>query len=129
MVRWFVTRGRQLQRSAITGQAVAGLVAAMLMGCVATASSPPPRGVTVSGPPPAPLADERPPPPSPDALWIGGYWHWTGIEYAWIPGHWEAKPPPGATWQAPHYVSAGGAYYYEPGSWQRITPANASAIH
>jgi hypothetical protein len=111
-----------------------GLVFAVAaLGCVATATTPPPRGVTVNGPPPAPLADERQAPPGPGAIWIAGYWHWTGIEYAWIPGHWEGKPPPGATWQAPRYVRAGDAYYYEPGAWQPASrpaqePSRANAL-
>jgi hypothetical protein len=102
---------------------VAALVSAAstsLGGCVATVTGPPPRGVVVSGPPPAPINEERPVAPGPSAVWITGYWHWTGIQYAWIPGHWEASPPAGATWHEPRYVRAGGAYFYEPGGWRGL---------
>src|SRR5579871_1343005 len=86
-------------------------------GCVASTMTPPARAIIVTGPPPAPLVEERPPPTHPLAVWIAGYWHWTGIQYAWIPGHWEATPPAGATWRAPRYVKTEGVYTYEPGTW------------
>jgi hypothetical protein len=86
-------------------------------GCVAASTTPPPRAILVAGPPPAPLVEERPPSTQPLAVWIAGYWHWTGIQYAWIPGHWEVAPPSGATWRAPRYTKTEGAYMYEPGTW------------
>lgn len=49
-------------------------------------------------------------------MWVPGYWHWTGMHYAWIPGHWDS-PPPGARWHAPSYAESGGHYTYEPGRW------------
>jgi hypothetical protein len=107
----------------------------VLLGCVAATSTPPLRAITVSGPPPAPIAEELTPPPHPQAIRIGGYWHWTGIQYAWIPGHWEEAPPPGATWRAPRYTSADGAYFYEPGRWWsgpaavQAPSGQASAFH
>jgi hypothetical protein len=89
-----------------------------LGGCVATEVAAPPRGVVVSGPPPAPMAEiDRPAAPSQASVWIVGYWHWTGTQYTWIPGHWE-NAPPGAAWNAPRYVAHGGAYFYEAGTWR-----------
>jgi hypothetical protein len=106
--------------------AVASLFAFGLAGCVATAQSPPARGVVVSGPPPAPLAEERAPQPRQDApkdaQWVAGYWHWTGMQYAWIPGHWESAPP-GAIWSAPRYSTADGSYFYEAGGWKAGAPS------
>jgi hypothetical protein len=90
--------------------------AGLLLGCVANEPVTPARGVSVSGPPPAPLQDERPPQPSGQATWVAGYWHWTGVHYAWIPGHWE-QAPAGSTWAAPRYVTRDGSYFYEPGNW------------
>jgi hypothetical protein len=76
-------------------------------------------GVVVTGPPPPPVIETRPAPPresSPRAVWIAGYWHWTGMQYAWIPGHWvEARP--GEVWRAPRYSLRDGVYVYEPGGW------------
>jgi hypothetical protein len=65
----------------------------------------------------APVREDRPAAPGPQAVWVGGYWHWTGIQYAWIPGHWDA-PPPGATWSAPVYTARDGRYFYESGGWK-----------
>jgi hypothetical protein len=97
--------------------------AGLLGGCVATETAAPERGVIVRGPPPAPFAEEeRPAPPAPTAVWVAGYWHWTG-QYTWIPGHWESAPP-GTAWAPPRYRSANGAYYYEEGAWK---PADRAA--
>jgi hypothetical protein len=62
------------------------------------------------------VAEARSAPPQANALWVAGYWHWNGIQYTWIPGHWES-PPPGTTWRAPKYSLHNGAYVYEPGGW------------
>ncbi len=91
---------------------------ALQAGCVVEAVAEPPRGIVVSGPPPQPMQDTRPPPPNPRAVWVAGYWHWTGMQYTWIPGHFE-EAPPGAQWHAPHYVIRDGTYFYEPGGWRR----------
>jgi hypothetical protein len=90
----------------------------LLPACVIEAGPEPPPGVAVSAPPPAPMQDPRPPPPSPQAIWVAGYWHWTGMQYTWIPGHWE-NAPPGARWRAPRYSLRDGTYFYEPGGWTR----------
>lgn len=114
----------------------AALIALAASACVVTASAPPPRGILVSGPPPAVIREERPVPPAPHASWVAGYWHWTGLQYAWIPGHWEATPPLGASWRAPAYVQNNGAYFYEPGGWgpaaspaRGTPPPSAEAFH
>lgn len=107
------------QRSARVGLAFACLlVTCARPGCVATAPGAPPRGVIVSGPPPAPLEEPRPAPPPDRTAWVGGYWHWTGMHYAWIPGHWDVAPR-GARWVAPRYFQEGGQYLYETGGWSR----------
>ncbi|MFO0666010.1 MAG: hypothetical protein U0174_18810 [Polyangiaceae bacterium] len=97
-----------------------GLVSALgffaLGGCVAAPPAPPPRAMVVMTPPPAPVPEQPSPPPNPGARWLAGYWHWTGIEYAWIPGHW-AVAPPNAIWSAPRYFNQGGQTFYEPGRW------------
>ncbi|HLK36386.1 MAG TPA: hypothetical protein VKU41_06505 [Polyangiaceae bacterium] len=73
-------------------------------------------GVAVAGPPPEPVREARPPPPNAQAVWVEGYWHWTGMQYTWIPGHFE-QAPPGARWHGPRYFLRDGTYFYEPGGW------------
>ncbi len=93
-------------------------VAALLLGsagCVVETVAVPAPGVAVSGPPPAPMTETRPVAPA-GAVWIAGYWHWTGMQYTWIPGHWE-QARPGAVWRAPRYSLRDGTYFYEPGGW------------
>ena len=93
------------------------VIAGSAAGCVAAATAPPTRVVVVTGPPPAPIVEEITPQPQPKSIWIAGYWHWNGIQYAWIPGHWEAARRDGATWRAPRYVRNDAVYFYEPGTW------------
>ena len=55
------------------------------------------------------------PQPGTAALWILGYWHWTGLQYTWIPGHWVVPPAGTQRWRAPVFPSTRGTYFYEPG--------------
>jgi hypothetical protein len=97
---------------------VISIAAALGGACVVAAGPMPIAGIAVTGPPPAPMIEARPSPIRPRAVWVGGYWHWTGMQYTWIPGHWEAGPE-GARWRAPRYLLRDGVYYYEPGGWMR----------
>jgi hypothetical protein len=93
------------------------IAAALANGCIVAAGPDPFGGVAVSGPPPEPMQEARPPPLRAHAMWVPGYWHWTGMQYTWIPGHLEAGPA-GARWRAPRYLMRDGVYYYEPGAWR-----------
>jgi hypothetical protein len=87
--------------------------------CVVNETRTPDRSVVVAGPPPPPV-DEAPPPPRPpgaNQIWIRGGWHWTGVQWAWIPGHWDHPPEGMRAWHAPHYSFVDGTYRYEPGTW------------
>jgi WXXGXW repeat (2 copies) len=87
-------------------------------GCVVETVSTPPPGVAVGGPPPPPMVETRPAAPVGQVVWVAGYWHWTGMQYTWTPGHWEGARP-GAVWRAPRYIVRDGSYFYEPGGWVR----------
>ena len=93
--------------------------AGLLGACVIEAGAASlPTGVAVAGPPPQPMQEAHSPPPGGPAVWVAGYWHWTGMQYTWIPGHWD-RPPAGAMWRPPRYVVREGTYFYEPGGWWR----------
>ncbi len=111
-------RTRSTCRASAVGLWVALFVvnACGINGCVVNEPESPSRGLVVSGPPPPAVREERPPPPNPQAVWVGGYWHWTGMQYTWIPGHWDIAPP-GAVWNAPVYSAKDGRYFYESGGW------------
>ena len=38
--------------------------------------------------------------PRPDAIWVGGYYHFNGVDYEWQPGRWEQRTP-GYVWRPP----------------------------
>jgi WXXGXW repeat (2 copies) len=104
---------------AIAASACIALSAASIEeGCVVEAGASMSTGIAVTGPPPPPMREARPPPPDAQAVWVAGYWHWSGMQYTWIPGHWE-NAPPGASWRAPRYSLRDGTYFYEPGGWSR----------
>lgn len=71
-------------------------------------------------PPPNPpqTADAVPPAPSPDAIWISGYWLFDGRSYAWLAGHWEVPPPGAHAYVAAHWENQGSRSGYVPSYWQ-----------
>lgn len=109
-----------MNRTQVWNRAAACAIVCLFAGCagcvVETGAL---GGVAVSGPPPQPVVEARPaPPPNVRVVWIAGYWHWSGMQYTWIPGHWE-NAPPGASWRGPRYSLRDGTYFYEPGGWTR----------
>jgi hypothetical protein len=86
------------------------------------------------GAPPAPLAEQRPPPTGPEAVWIPGYWTWTGAAWGWTGGFWRDDrvatpaprvelpgPPPGpaAIWVTGSWQLRGGTWVWIGGRWRR----------
>ena len=55
--------------------------------------------------------------PSPDALYIPGYWYFDGAQYVWVNGHWEIPPPGYRHYVAAHWAWRGGHYVYIRGYW------------
>ena len=102
----------------IVATAALVVATALSVGCVATVEERPPRVVYVSGPPPPPLGEPEMAPAAPGMVWVGGYWHWSGVKYLWIPGHWESAPM-GYVWVPSHYAYLGGRHAYHPGHWWR----------
>lgn len=68
--------------------------------------------------PPAPYAEVVPAVPFAGAVWIGGYWGWSGGRHSWVPGRWE-RPRPGYAWAPHHWEQRGGRWHEHAGGWVR----------
>jgi hypothetical protein len=55
--------------------------------------------------------------PSPQHVWLPGYWTWRNDRYEWMAGHWELPPNSGAVWVAPRWEQEGNAYRFYEGHW------------
>lgn len=84
----------------------------------AAAPAQPPPMIVVNQAPPAPLQDTMAPQPSPQDVWIPGYWAWRNNQQQWIQGHWEIPPHPGATWVPARWEQNGNEYEFVDGYWQ-----------
>jgi hypothetical protein len=72
----------------------------------------------VNAAPPAQRPDVVLAQPSPDYVWLVGYWTWHNDNgYRWVAGHWELPPRTGSVWVAPHCEQQGNAYKYYEGYW------------
>ena len=86
---------------------------------------PPPRPgqqveVVASEAPPTPIVEAIPVAPGPEFFWIGGHWHWNGVQYVWFRGHYVIRQ---AGWG--HYVPGHwawrpglGRYVWVPAHWE-----------
>jgi hypothetical protein len=75
--------------------------------------------------PPAPpprerVVVERYPAPSREAVWVDGYWAYSGNgRYVWVEGRWEHPPERYRTYVAPHWKRhPRGGYVYVEGYWR-----------
>ena len=112
---------------------IAPLAAVLLSACV-VAPYPAYRGaydrpVPAGGPyddsvavvdvaPPAPYVEVIPAIPYPGAVWIGGYWGWSGGRHAWVPGRWD-RGRPGYGWRPHAWANEGGRWHLHGGGWVR----------
>ena len=55
--------------------------------------------------------------PTPQHVWLAGYWTWRNERYEWMAGHWELPPSSGSVWTAPRWEQQGNAYRFYEGSW------------
>jgi hypothetical protein len=76
-----------------------------------------PQDVVVQEAPPALIVESQPAPPSPDYVWVGGYWNWDNQKYSWQAGRYSRPPAVGVAWVAPRYDA--GAHRYTPGRWSK----------
>jgi hypothetical protein len=86
---------------------VSMLALSSLAGCSGVAyieTAPPPLRVEV-----------RSAPPTPEAIWIDGYWAWRSHEYVWIVGHWERHPR--GNWVPGRWEERDHGYFWVKGRW------------
>ena len=81
------------------------------------------RGYVYTHVPPTPTSapyESMPPRPNNEAVWIPGYYDFTGQgdQYRWVPGHWENPPYGSRSWQPPTWQQTNGGYIYVRGHWQ-----------
>lgn len=101
--------------------------AATLSGCIVAPARhyggevvyAPAPAVVIDTPPPAPYVEVVPAMPFAGAVWIGGYWGWSGGRHQWVPGYWE-HPRPGYRWDAHRWENHGGRWHLHVGGWVRM---------
>jgi hypothetical protein len=106
---------------------------AFLGGCVVEETphrtvyvDPSPAGeVVVVDAPPPPQDEVIVAQPSPEYVWVRGYWIWRGGRHAWIAGRWERPPHPGFVWVEPRWEHRPHGYVFIGGNWR----AGAVAVH
>jgi len=55
--------------------------------------------------------------PSPNDVWVAGYWTWRNSQYQWMVGQWVLPPNSGSVWVAPRWEQQGNAYRFYEGYW------------
>ena len=104
--------------------AAAALSALALSACVVApyprrvAYYPEVGGVVTDVAPPEAYAEVVPVAPFPGALWIGGYWGWSGGRHVWVGGRWEHVRP-GYGWAPHRWEERGGRWHLHEGGWVR----------
>ena len=106
--------------------ALAALSSAALCACVVAPAGRPygygyaPAGevVVADVAPPAPYYEAVPVAPYAGAVWIGGYWGWTGGRHTWVAGHYEHGRP-GYAWQPHRWEQRDGRWHLHEGHWDR----------
>lgn len=56
--------------------------------------------------------------PSPNAVWVPGYWEWTGAQYVWVGGCWRVPPPGFSVYVQGGWIFRGGGYFYRRPYWR-----------
>ncbi len=73
---------------------------------------------TAPAPPPPLLVETQGTPPSREAVFIPGFWAWSGHRFAWVAGVWSA-PYAGHAWVEGHWKRNGSAFNWVSGRWRR----------
>ena len=68
--------------------------------------------------PPPPRVEIIGPAPTPNHIWIGGFWRWNNGQHVWVSGHWEARRD-GYFYAPGHWYRNGNTWTFSGGYWQR----------
>ena len=119
---------QKLRNPLLMSSVLAAMTFGGLNGCVVREYEPAPVTVTQAPPPPsdevivqnAPpeeIVETPPPAPSPDVVWVGGYWGWYGGRYAWHHGYWHRRYWGGRPWVREHWEARPRGYVFIGGHW------------
>jgi hypothetical protein len=75
---------------------------------------------TAPAPPPPPKPEAPPPPPVAVAVWVPGFWQWSGTTWVWIGGSYQLRPDPRTRWRAAEWQPRGTVHVLIPGGWVRL---------
>jgi hypothetical protein len=83
----------------------------------AVAQPPPPPNYA---PIPPPRAEVVPPPPGGRMVWEPGHWHWDGVRYIWIGGHYVERRPHYGHYAEGRWIWAPreGRWIWRPAHWE-----------
>lgn len=96
---------------------VGGVVCLLGAGGIGTAvAQPPPPGYAQVPPPRQEMVP--PPPQGGRMIWEPGHWHWDGVRYVWIGGHYIERR--GGHWVAGRWVwgPREGRWVWRPAHWE-----------
>jgi hypothetical protein len=68
--------------------------------------------------PPTPVVEVQPAVPFVGAIWISGFWNWSGGRYSWVPGRYD-RPRPGYNWEPRRWSSSPRGGWQMQGGWRR----------
>jgi len=77
----------------------------------------PPTEVIVVEQPPPERVEAIPVPPSPNHIWVPGYWVRHGNAWVWVEGCHVERPRQTARWEPGHWNRRPGGWVWIPGHW------------
>lgn len=93
------------------------LLAALVLGGLSPAPS---LAQPLYPPVPPPRYEPPPPPPPRHMVWEPGHWHWDGVRYVWVQGHYVSRGPRRGQYVPGRWVfdRRTGQYVWRPAHWQ-----------
>ena len=75
---------------------------------------------TAPSAPPPPQAEVPTAAPVRAAVWVAGFWMWSGTAWVWVAGSWQLRPEPRVTWRAARWQPRGAVHVLVPGGWVHV---------